>query len=89
MSNRNERNRLKRKGRIQKLLGEDYEVDSYYGYFRAYKRMSMDTGGVFIDFKPYGLNWHITSQALGLELEAPTLRAGVKRVHAHALLVMV
>ena len=89
MSNRNERNRLKRKGRIQKLLGEDYEVNPYYGYFRAYKRMSMDGGGVFIDFKPYGLNWHISSQALGLELEASTLRAGVNRVHAHALLVMV
>lgn len=89
MSNRNERNRLKRKGRIQKLLGDQYEVDSHYGYFRAYSRKTLAEDGKAptIDFKAYGLEWHITSEKLGINWRGSPLRAGVKIIHATMLLV--
>lgn len=89
MSNRSERNRLKRKARIQKLLGYQYQVESYYGGFRAYKRKTLaDLGSAYtIDFRPYGLEWHITSEKLSINWRGSPLRAGVKMIHATMLLV--
>lgn len=89
MSNRSERNRLKRKARIQKLLGDQYEVDSYYGHFRAYNRKAFmeQRRTIQIDFKAIGLNWHITCPELGLDWTGSPLRHGVKVIHATMLLV--
>ena len=90
MSNRNERNRRKRKGRIQKLLGEGFSVDSYYGNFMAYKYNSADMEnmqGIRIYLNPLKQQWNISSPALGIEWTGTHLRDGVKLVHAACLLV--
>ena len=90
MSNCSERNRLKRKGRIQKLLGEGYNVESSYGGFSAYKIGTAtwkSMSGVRIYFKPMGTKWVIASDALGMNITVNSLREGVNHIRVAALLV--
>lgn len=88
MSNRNERNRLKSLKRIQKLLGNDFHINSDRWGFAAYRFNPENKDvSIHVHLRPMGTEWIISSPELGIDWQGTPLRVGVNRVHAACLLV--
>ena len=89
MSNRNERNRVKTLKRIQKLLGNDFHINSYRGGFAAYRfNPNNKDEAIYVYLRPMGTEWIISSPELGIDWQGTPLRVGVNLVRATCLLVV-
>lgn len=88
MSNRNERNRVKNLKRIQKLLGNDFHINSDRGGFAAYRfNPNNKDEAIYVHLRPMGTEWIISSPDLGIDWQGTPLRVGVNLVRATCLLV--